>query len=415
MRFVVWLLLIAIVAVVAAATLGTNDGLVTLYWRGWRADLSLNFFLLVMAGAVFAVYSVVRTLDSLLGLPQRAQQWRMSRRDRIAQAALRESLTQLLAGRYSRAHKQAQRAVDIQAQTPGLDSDPEFTAIGHLLSAAALHRLQDRPGRDGQLGQALVHARRTRPPRATEEAAQLLAAEWALDDHNAARALDLLAALPAGLARRTQALRLRLQAARLAGQPLDALRTARLLAKHQGISPAAADSLLRALAMSALDSARDADQLRQQWQQLDAADRRDPLVCARAVTRISRLGAPEDGRAWLLPFWDRLRQLNAEERAALALALVQALPGLPADWLPRLEDALRAFPREPVFGYAVGLALVERQLWGKARRLLEAATQDASLAADCRRQAWVALARLAEQEQRPEAAAECYRQAALAR
>lgn len=415
MRFVVWLLLIAIVAVVAAATLGTNDGLVTLYWRGWRADLSLNFFLLALFAGLFALYSLVRALDSLLGLPQRAQRWRLSRRDRIAQAALRESLTQLLAGRYSRAQRQAQRAVDIQAQTPGLDGDPEFTAIGHLLSAAASHRLQDRAGRDAELDLALLHARRTRPPRATEEAAQLLAAEWALDDHNATRALELLAALPPGLSRRTQALRLRLQAARLAGQPLDALRTARLLAKHQGLSPAAADSLLRALAMAALDSARDADQLRQQWQQLDAADRRDPLVCARAVTLICRYGAPEDGRTWLLPFWDRLRQLTPEDRAALALALVQALPGLPGDWLPRLEEALRSFPREPVFGYVVGLALVERQLWGKARRLLEAAAQEPALHADCRRQAWVALARLAEQDQRPEAAAECYRQAALTR
>lgn len=46
MRSIVWLLLLAVVAVVGATALGANDGLVTLYWMGWRADLSLNLFLI---------------------------------------------------------------------------------------------------------------------------------------------------------------------------------------------------------------------------------------------------------------------------------------------------------------------------------------------------------------------------------
>lgn len=415
MRAVIWLLLLAAVAVVAATTLGTNDGLVSIYWSGWRTDVSLNFFLIALLVGCFAVYTVVRGIDSLLGLPRRAKRWRVARRDRVAQTALRESLTQLLAGRYSRAHKLAQRAVDIQAQTPEIEADPEFTSLGHLLSAGALHRLQDRPQRDAELGQALSHARRIRGPRAVEEAAQLLAAEWALDDRQAGRALQELALMPPGLGRRTQALRLKLQAARLANQPQEALKTARLLAKHQGISPAAADSLLRALAIAVLDTARDADQLRQQWLQLDVADRRDPYVCARAVTRISQFGSPEDGRSWLLPFFDRLKTLGIEDRAVLARALVAAVDGLPVDWLPRVEGAMQAFPRDPMISYATGRALAERQLWGKARRLLEHAARDATLPADCRRDAWLFLAGLAEHEQHPEAAAECYKQAATMR
>ncbi|MFX8160640.1 hypothetical protein ABTL01_19970, partial [Acinetobacter baumannii] len=89
---------------------------------------------------------------------------------------------------------------------------------------------------------------------------------------DASRALSLLGELAPGVARRTQALRLRLQASRLARQPLDALRPARLLAKHQAFSKAAAQGLLRSLAFEALDGARDVDQLRSVWQQLDSAD-----------------------------------------------------------------------------------------------------------------------------------------------
>ena len=47
----------------------------------------------------------------------------------------------------------------------------------------------------------------------TDDVARLLAAEWAVDDRDANRALTLLAELSPGAARRTQALRLRLQAA----------------------------------------------------------------------------------------------------------------------------------------------------------------------------------------------------------
>ena len=51
MRGVIWIVLLFAVAVVAATTLGTNDGLVTLYWRGWRTDFSLNLFLIIVAAA----------------------------------------------------------------------------------------------------------------------------------------------------------------------------------------------------------------------------------------------------------------------------------------------------------------------------------------------------------------------------
>ena len=285
MRSIVWLLLVAVIAVVGATALGANDGLVTIYWRGWRTDFSLNLFLLVMAALFLAVYSLVRALDGLLALPERAKQWRTSRRDRVAQAALREGLALYLAGRYTRAHKTCQKAIAIQADTPELALDAEFTALAHMLSAGSLHRLQDRTRRDEHLQRALEMARMTRKPRATEEGARLMSAESALEDRDAARALRELSELPPGVARRTQALRLKLQAARLARQPMEALRTARLLAKHQGFTPSAAEGLLRTLASETLEGARDADQMRALWVNLDMQDKRDPLLVANAARR----------------------------------------------------------------------------------------------------------------------------------
>lgn len=415
MRAIVWFVLLFAVAVVAATTLGTNDGLVSFYWGAWRMDMSMNLFFISLVGSCFALVTVIQAVNALVGLPRRAREWRVSRRDRSAQSALREALAQYFGGRYSRAQKSAQRALAIQADTPELAQDDDFTVLGHLLTAGSLHRLQDRARRDEQLQQAFEISRRSPAARPAEEGARLLAAEWALDDRDAPRALELLAELPPGVARRTHALRLKLQAARLSNQPAEALKTARLLAKHQGFSKGAALGLLHALAFEALDSARDADQVRRAWQQLDASDRRDPVVAARAATRMAALGGAEEARSWLRPFWEQLAALTPEDRAALALALVPALEGLGAEWLPRLEAAVQSFPREPALAYAVGAALAERQLWGKARRLLEQAAADPALNVAARRQSWLHLAALAEEEGDSVRAAHCYERAARLR
>ncbi|HEY1397678.1 heme biosynthesis HemY N-terminal domain-containing protein [Roseateles sp.] len=412
MRMVIWLVLLFVAAVVAALTLGNNDGLASFYWRGWRMDLSLNLFLLLLVAGCFALMTLMQTLDALLTLPKRARLWRMAQRERSAQVALREAWAEYFGARYSRAQKAAQRALAIQAQTPDLAQDGAFMALAHLVAAQSAHRLQDRRNRDEHLRQALQVAATSAGARVQEEGARLLAAEWALDDRDAPRALGLLGELTPGVARRTQALRLKLQGSRLAHEPLEALRTARLLAKHQGFSKSAAQGLLRSLACEALDTARDIDQLRGIWQQLDASDRRDVFVASRAANCAASLGAPEDGRGWLRPFWDSIAEQGADERRALAEALVLCMPGLGPEWLQRLEGAVLRFPRDGTMALALGHALAERQLWGKARLMLEQAAEDRELTVNARRRSWLRLAEMADQDDDTERRARCYEAAA---
>ena len=185
MRTVIWLVLLFAVAVVAALALGRNDGLASFYWNGWRLDVSLNLFLLVLVGSCFALVTVIQTLNSLISLPRRAHEWRVLQRERSAQAALREALSEFFSARYSRAQKEAQKALSIQAQTPELAQDHGFMALGHLLAASSAHRLQDKRRRDEQLQLALELSSRAKLGRAQEEGARLLAAGWAVDDRDA--------------------------------------------------------------------------------------------------------------------------------------------------------------------------------------------------------------------------------------
>jgi HemY protein len=302
------------------------------------------------------------------------------------------------------------RALAIRTDAESDADEHEFQTLARLLAAGSLHRLQDRPQRDELLQKVFEQGRAGVAP--VDEGARMLAAEWALDDRDGARAEGLLADMSPGVARRTQALRLKLQLARLTRRSTEALYTARLLAKHQAFSAVAALGLLRSLAFEVLDDAHDIEQLRRAWQQLDAMDRRDPVVAARGARRAALLGVPADGRLWLQPHWDRIDELDSDGRSQVALALMDCCEGVGADWLPRIEAAQRTHANESAVQAAAGAVLMSCQLWGKARRPLEQAANDVALEPRARRQAWRQLAKLAREQDDEVRAADCERSAA---
>ena len=420
MKLVIWIVLLFTAAVVAAMSLGANDGLASFYWRGWRADVSLNLFIVSLVLLFVAMASSVGVLRWLIGLPQRAKAWRNSRKEQALHAALREAVIEFHAARYSRAVKAAERVQQLLLALPDYTAAAEVRAIAHLQAAMALHRLQNKAQRDqhmhslqslpGGAGPAGMPAPRVA---ALQEGATLLKAEWSLDDRDAAASLQWLKMLPPGAARRTQALRLRMQAQRLSGSPLEALRSARLLAKHQAFTPDAAASLMRTLARAALDAARDADELIKIWNEFDREDRRDAAVLARAVERAGALQAQAWGRRLLKSAWEGMsRSTPADEREMLVLALWPVLSGIEPEWLPLLEQQLAQHPREPVIAAVAGLVFAERQLFGKAQQLLEPSAAAAGLPQRLRSACLVRLAHLALDKGDEARAAECFRRAA---
>jgi HemY protein len=420
MRSVIWLLLLFSVAVLMARALGMNDGLVTIYWAPYQIQLALNFALILAALGVGLGFVMLRALTALWRLPRRAQVWRDARRLEAAQAALREAMAYFFAARYSRAFRAARRAVELHTVAAGVDaargSEAEAIALNQLLAAHSLHRLQDARRRDAALdGVRAMVGTELLPGSVVIEGAALLSAEWALDDRDAVRALRELDVMPPGVGRRTQALRLRLQAARLAQQPLDALHTARLLSKHQAFAPIASQSLIRSLAIDALDTARDLEQIRKVWDCLDVAERKDARVVAHAAICAARFDADgrKTARDWLKPHWDRYAAQEEISRTELGQALLISMDDeVSADWLPVLERAIEALPADPELAYVVGRVMMARKLWGRARRLLEMSTSLPGADSRIRRGAWSLLGSLAERDNDSVRAEHCYREAA---
>ena len=427
MRAAFWLLALFAVAAASALFAGNNQAMVSIFWPPHRIDISFNLMVLLLAGLFAVLYVALRAMSAAFGLPAEAKRWRAQQKERAMYGALMDALAHQMAGRYIRATKSAQSALaqeksltlitnaTAQSLSHSASRASQLQCLAHLLVAESAQSLQNRTLRDQHLTAALQSSA-PRHAREVREGVQFQAVRWALDDRDAGAALDLLARLPQGATRRTLALRMRLRATRQLRQTGEALETARLLAKHHAFSPVAAQSIVRGLALELLNEAHDPSQLEQAWASLDASERAMPELVVHAASRVVALhGDDELARSWLLQVWEQATQpgssISDSLRIKLIAVLEAGLPSLDAAWLARIEAAHQGWPRDANLQYLAGMACLSRQLWGKAAQLLSRAAlglQDAGL----HRNAWRALALLAEQRDDAEAAAHAYKQAA---
>jgi HemY protein len=400
MRVVLWLVGLFAIAAVSALFAAGNPGTVTVFWPPYRLDLSLNMVLLALVAVFVLLHLALRGISLFAQLPQQARRWRLQQKERLIHAALIDSLTHMVAGRFIRSRKAAEQAIDLE-KSVNLAHDSAHhgertLAMLHLLAAESAHALQDRSMRDSHFQNALEELR---DPRAkdSQDGFYLRAARWALDDHDVDAASQWLSQLPQGASRRTIALRLRFKIARLSGKTLAALETARLLVKHRAFSQASGESIVKALAIELLMAADGPREIERAWKSLDENEQKITDVVLTLVGQwLLRGGDVAQSRTWLLGLWERMvKQVNALTPAQ-RLALVRSLElgfskqdGTPdAVWLSRIEAAQMAQPRDALLQYLAGIMCLRLQLWGKAQLLLKqalAVAKDEELRRDAQR------------------------------
>ena len=369
MRAAIWFVLLFAVAVVAATTLGTQRRpgqllLGRLARSTCRSTCSCS--LLVGACFVLVVGDPGRQLADRACRSARASGARRGATARAGGAA-RGAGAVLRRPLQPRAEGGAARARD-----PGRDARAGAGQRVHACSAtcsppAALHRLQDRARRDEQLRRALDLSRRSRGARApAEEGARLLAAEWALDDRDAPRALELLAELPpgrraahAGAAPEAAGGAPGAPAAGGAEDGAPAGQAPGVLAGG-GAGPAAlagasSRSTPRTTSISCAapgcsstpptGAIRSSPRAPRRVPRARRAPRRRAAGCGRSGTG-SPSSAPRTAQRW------RWRSSGASD-------------GIGADWLPRLESALQAFARRPRSRWRPARASPSAQLVGQ--------------------------------------------------
>lgn len=427
MRAALWLMSLFAVAVASALFASNNVGTVSIFWTPYRFDVSLNLVLFGLVIVLLTLHWAQRALTALFELPKQAKRWRLLQKERATHTALLEGMAQFMEGRFLRARKSAEavlaREKSLSDAGAVLEHSGALRSVAHILAAESAHALQDKSARQMHLDLALqaptvgyssLH-------QSLVEGSMLRAARWSLDDRDAPESLLWLDRLPQGVSRRTLAMRLRLKAARLAGESSQALDTALLLIKHRAFTSEAAASMVRSLVFELIAKTHEQGQMQRLWARLGDAQRQSPDLAIQAAQHWLVLkGDPVLARTWLQPIWLQLQKEPQKISKLQELKLIQTLDSSfsgadnqdEKDWLISIEAAQKGNPRNPMLQFLAGRLCLKRQLWGKAQVLLAQAApllQDPSI----RRQAWRSLAELAEQKDDLPAALQALKKAVL--
>jgi HemY protein len=411
MRVALWLMSLFAVAVASALLASNNVGTVSIFWTPYRVDVSLNLVLLGLVIVLLTMHWAQRALTALFELPKQAKRWRLQQKERAAHAALLDGMAQFMEGRFLRARKSAelvlQREKSLVDAGEVMEHSGALRSVAHILAAESAHALQDKAARQAHLDAALQEpiAGHSNLRQSLIEGTMMRAARWALDDRDASESLLWLDRLPQGVARRTLAMRLRLKAARLAGEPSQALDTALLLVKHRAFTAEAAESMVRSLVFELIANTHELGQLERLWNRLGSAQRNSTDLAIQAAQHWLHLkGDPAIARGWLKPIWNKFQQdpkkLTATQKLKLIQCFERSFTGQDTaeerDWLVSIEASQKSNPRDALLQFLAGRLCQKKQLWGKAQVLLAQAApalEDANL----RRLAWRSVAELAEQ------------------
>ena len=386
MRFAIWSVILASVAVGIALLALNSSGYVVIVQAPWRIELSLNLLVLLILLGYLGFYGLTRLIATLAAIPARVRAYRAERsRSRLRQA-LDDALLAFFQGRYASAEKSAAAAL----------TGKETKGVAAIIAARSAHEL----GRFSEREQFLDQAKGAAP--AVDQARLTTLADLLVSQGRHEEALAVLKDLSARDSRNLQLLRLKLQAEQAVRNWDEVLQTVASLNKLGGIGPAEAAAALRAAHLGNLDrKARDAPALAAYWKQVPSDIRYDPAVAATAARYHLALGA------------------NAEAQSILEGALERdwhpslvALYGDSAgsDALPQIERAenwLRSHARDPALLLALGKLCMRQELWGKAQSYIEA-----SLALEPTHDGHMTLAALMERLGKPQEAVRHFRRSA---
>jgi HemY protein len=375
MKGLLWLFVLAALAVALSLALRGNGGYALFVLPPWRAEVSLTFLgVLLIAGFALA-YFLVRAVWHTVRLPSHVRAFRRRRRAEAGHEATLGAIQALFEGRFVRAEKLASKAIDLGA-TPGLAG---------LLAARAAQRLRDFGRRDQWL-------ERSKQSDGDWRVAQAMTkAELLLDERRFDEARSVLRELHASGPRHVAALFLALRAEQGMSNWEEVLRTASALEKHDAMPPEALDGVRTAAHVALLTrKPLDRDGLARQWESIPRSDRVRTRIAATAARAFMQLG---DCRRAHRIIEDALER---EWDGELALLYGECADEDALGRLERAEKWLKARPGEAELLLTLGRLCVQRELWGKAQSYLEA-----SLATRPTQAAHIALARLHERLGRP--------------
>jgi HemY protein len=386
MRFALWSVVLAVIAVAIALLAKDSGGYVVIVSQPYRIELSLNLLIFLVLGGYLAFYAAARFIATLVSIPSRVRAYRLERQNARLRLSLNEALIAFFQGRYASAEKSAAAAL----------TGDETKGVAAIIAARSAHELGRFNEREQFLDQAKGGAEELDQARLTT-LGDLLVSQERYEE-----ALAVLNDLSARDARNLRLLRLKLQAEQALRHWDDVLVTLASLAKLGGIGPAEASAIRRAAHLGNLaKKSQDAAALANYWKQVPGEMRVDPTVASAAARYYLALGSASEAQSIIE------QALEREWNSGL-VALYGEAGG--ADALPQIERAekwLRTHARDPALLLALGKLCMRQELWGKAQSYIEA-----SLALEPTHDGHMTLAALMERIGKPQEAVQHFRRSA---
>ena len=386
MRFALWSVILAAIAVGIALFARHSTGYVVIVAAPYRIELSLNLLIFLVLAGYLAFYTLARLVSTLVGIPERVRAYRAERARGKLRQALNDALLAFFQGRYASAEKSAAAAL-VGEETKG---------VAAIIAARSAHEL----GRFSEREQFLDQAKGAAPE--VDQARLTTLADLLVSQERYDEALAVLNDLSARDSRNLRLLRLKLQAELATRNWDEVLATVAALAKLGGIGPAEAASARRAAHLGNLNrKAQDAAALSAYWKQLPFETRVDPAVAASAARFHLALGGNAEAQAILE------QALEREWNPGLVALYGESAGGNALPQIERAEKWLRGHARDPALLLALGKLCLRQELWGKAQSYIEA-----SLALEPTHDGHMTLAALMERIGRHQEAVQQFRRSA---
>lgn len=396
MRIFLWILGLFASAVGLAVLVRFNAGNVVFFWPPYRVDISLNFFLLLLALFYVLFYLVFKAIYLALSLPSRIAEAREQKKEIESTQALREAMKALFEGRFVQAQKAAGKAWDWQKNR----------GYAALIGARASQAIQQYDKRDDFLTGI-------EDDQEYDTAALVTRAELYIEEHQPYKALDVIGNLNANGTRHLHIQRLSLKANQQIGNWKEVLRLVQSLDNHHAIRPVLSEKLKEAAYVNLLDtSLRDAESISLLWQDIPEEFRQKPAIVTSAAKAFHQCMMPKRSHEILGMALEKLyddRLVNAFVEFAETRE-----PDDLANQVTHCEQWLDKYGRQPRLLLALGILSTRQKLFDRAESCFAEAIAISNDRLDLY-QAHLLLAQLHDRLGNEEKAVHHYREASISR
>jgi len=349
MRWLISILIIAVLAVALAMAGRYDPGYVVLVYPPWRMEISFISFVLIVVGLVVGGVVLLRLALLTLNLPGIVRE----QRERRAAKKRDENFVGGLRAYTEYRYQDAEQSLGLW------QGDEARTGLARVLAARAAQEMRAVPKRERHIQEASEHG--------AELAAQLFEAEARLDMKDATGALTAIQSAKLIAPQHTALLRLELKARQLTGQWDEVDKLLDALTRSNALESSVATQVRRkAYAENLKRRAEDDRALLEYWKKIPAEFKADAAVAGAAARAFMHRGGHDTALDVLEA------ALNREWHEELVALYGEVRSSSSTRQIDQAEKWLHAQPREAQLLLTLAQLCSVQELWGKAQSYLEA-------------------------------------------